>query len=73
MIRSSFQKGYISKRRMKNHRVVYDIRFRVRTAAGKWKQRCEILNAIGEGKIARAKVEEIPECRLRETNPLMAS
>jgi hypothetical protein len=69
MIRRSFQKGHISKRKTKNHGVVYDIRFRVRTAEGKWKQRCETLNALGEGKVARAKAEEILEYRLREANP----
>jgi len=69
MIRRSFQKGHISKRKTKNHGVVYDIRFRVRSPEGKWKQRCETLNALGEGKVARAKAEEILEFRLREANP----
>jgi integrase len=62
-------KEHISKRKTKNHGIVYDIRFRFRTAEGKWKQRCETLNALGAGKVARANAEEILENRLREANP----
>jgi integrase len=70
MTRRSFQKGHISKRKTKTHGIVYDLRFRVKTAEGAWKQRCETFNNLGDGKAGRARAEEILECRLREANPV---
>jgi len=68
MIRKSFQKGHVTARRTR-HGMVYDIRYRVRKLEGGWKQRCETLDALGEGKSGRAKAEEILQARLKEANP----
>lgn len=67
MIRRSFQKGHISKRRTQ-HGVVYDIRYRVRKAEGGWRQLCETLHNLGDGRAGRDKAEEILRTRLREAH-----
>lgn len=68
MIRRSFQKGHISKRDTR-HGVVYDIRYRVRTSGGQWKQRSETLVDLGVGRAGRQRAEEVLASRIKETNP----
>ena len=71
MIRKSFQKGHIGKRSTQ-HGVVYDIRYRVRIPGGKWKQRCETLKGLGDGKAGRQKTEEVLRNRVKDANPASA-
>lgn len=54
MTRQSFQQGYVSEAIPTRRGVVFKIRYRVRTAAGKCKQKCETLYGLTGKKAARA-------------------
>jgi integrase len=61
--RKSFQQGYVFERKSKKHGRVFVIRFRVRTADGKWKHRAETIYT-GSKKAAKARLAS----RLAELN-----
>jgi integrase len=56
--RRSFQKGYVSPPILTRRGVAYKIRFRVRTAEGKWKHLSETLYDISSRKVARTILSE---------------
>ena len=66
MTRQSFQKGYVSKPIRTKQGEVYKIRYRVRSADGKSKHRCETLYNMPGRKAARAVVEQ----RIREASAM---
>jgi integrase len=62
--RLSFQKGYVSNPIRTRRGIIYKIRYRVRAAGGKWKQKSETLYDISGRKAARAVLDE----RIREAS-----
>ncbi len=72
MTRQSFQKGHVSRPiRTSNGETIFKIRYRLRTAEGKWKQKSETLRGVKGRKEARAILEQ----RIQEMTPekLLAS
>jgi integrase len=69
--RLSFQKGHVSDPLRTRRGIIFKIRYRVRAAGGKWKQRSETLYDLSGKKAARAVLEQ----RIREatTTSLEAS
>jgi integrase len=62
--RQSYQQGYVSEPIRTRRGIVFKIRFRVRAAAGKWKQKSETLYDLSGWKAARAVLEQ----RIRESS-----
>lgn len=64
MTRQSYQQGHVSEPIRQRNGVAFKIRYRVRTAAGKWKQKCETLYNLPGKKAARVVLQQ----RLQETS-----
>jgi integrase len=62
--RSSYQKGYVSNPIRTRRGIIFKIRYRVRAAGGKWKQKSETLYDLSGRKAARA----VLELRIREAS-----
>ena len=62
MTRQSYQQGYVSEPIRTRRGIAFKIRYRVRTAEGKWQQKSETLYDLSGKKAARAVLEQ----RLRE-------
>jgi len=66
MTRQSYQQGYVSDPIRTRRGIVFKIRYRVRTAAGKWKQKSESLYDLSGRKAARAVLDQ----RIREATAM---
>jgi hypothetical protein len=64
MTRQSLQEGYVSTPIHTRHGIAFKVRYRVRTAEGKWKQKSEILYNLTGRTAARAVLEQ----RIRDAN-----
>jgi hypothetical protein len=64
--RQSFQRGYVSNPIRTTRGIAFKIRYRVRAAGGKWKQKSETLYELSGKKAARAVLEQ----RIREANTI---
>ena len=62
--RQTFQQGYVSDPIRRRNGVVFVIRYRIRTASGKWQHRSETLHGLSGKKAARGVLEQ----RLREAS-----
>jgi integrase len=62
--RQSYQQGYVSEPIRQRRGIAFKIRYRVRSAAGKWKQKCETLYDLSGKKAARAVLQQ----RLQEAS-----
>ena len=68
MTRQSYQHGWVSNPIRTQRGIAFKIRYRVRTAEGKWKQRSETLHNLPGRKAARAELEQ----RIREASAIPA-
>jgi len=64
--RRSFQRGHVSDAIRTRQGIVFKIRYRVRTAGGKWKQKSETLHDLSGRKAARAVLDQ----RIREATTI---
>ncbi len=67
MTRQSYQQGYVSEAIRTRRGTVFVIRYRVRTAEGKWKHKSETLYGLAGRKAARAVLaQRLQECTTRK-------
>ena len=68
MTRRSYQQGYVSEAKRTRHGLAYVIRYRLRTADGKWVHKSEVLYGMAGKKAARAVLDQ--RIRDSENRPL---